>query len=109
MTPAQVLADIAEAKSYTLSCFTNTVSDARQAVIFHYMRGKITYVYHGAPSCPLTDFILFRDLNILDLKERVKTDLGINLTGGIHSRTGVPADYGVPADQWRPAGMSRQV
>jgi hypothetical protein len=50
MSPAQIMSQIAEAKSYAFSCFASSVGDPTQAVAFHYMRGKITYVYYAKPG-----------------------------------------------------------
>jgi hypothetical protein len=72
-----------------------------QAVAFHYMRGRLTYVYYGAPGEVLNRFVLYKDMNVIEIGERAAAELGVNWIGGISSREGVPQGYGVPTDQWR--------
>jgi hypothetical protein len=96
-----VLSQIAEAQQYSFSCFVNSPGDPVQAVAFHYLRGKITYVYHGNPGELLDKFTLYEGLNVIDLGKRIHQELGVNWIGSVSSRTGMPPDYGVPADQWR--------
>jgi len=99
--PLVVLSQIAEAQQYSFSCFVNSPGDPVQAVAFHYLRGKITYVYHGNPGELLDKFTLYEGLNVIDLGKRIHQELGVNWIGSVSSRTGMPPDYGVPADQWR--------
>lgn len=99
--PMEVLSQIAESQQYAFSCFVSSPSDPIQAVAFHYMRGKITYVYHGDLGAPLDNFVLYRDLNVIEVGERAKQDLRLNWVGGISSRTGQPPGYGIPPEQWR--------
>ena len=101
VSPARVLGQIAEAQAYAFSCFVNSPGDASDAVAFHYMRGKFTYVYYGKAGEPLSNFVLYKDMNVLEIGERAQADLGVTWVGGITSRTGLPIGYGVPADQWR--------
>jgi len=75
--PIQVMGQIVEAQRYAFSCFVNTPGDASDAIAFHYMRGKITYVYYGRPTGPLTNFVLHKNLNVLELLEWAKAELGV--------------------------------
>src|SRR5215831_2338826 len=84
--PIQVMGQIVEAQRYAFSCFVNTPGDASDAIAFHYTRGKITYVYYGRPTGPLTNFVLHKNLNVLELGEWAKAELGVNWIGGISSR-----------------------
>jgi hypothetical protein len=99
--PIEVLGQIAEARQFAFSCFVSSPEDALQAVAFHYMRGRLTYVYYGAPCEVLNRFVLYKDMNVIEIGERAAAELGVNWIGGISSREGVPQGYGVPTDQWR--------
>ena len=98
--PLRVMGQIREAQQYSFSCFVSSPSDPMQAVAFHYLRGKVTYVYFGPQWGALTEFVRLDAMNVLDLQQYASEHFGIHWIGMISSRTGVPADYGVPASQW---------
>jgi hypothetical protein len=101
VNPAQVMSRIAEAQNYAFSCFVSSPADPNQAVAFHYMRGKVTYIYWGKSGEPLTNFVLHRDLNAIELGEWALTELAVKWIGSITSRAGIPANYGIPTNQWQ--------
>jgi hypothetical protein len=106
--PLRILSQIAEAQQYSFSCFVSSPGDAVQAVAFHYLRGKVTFVYYGSIGTLLDKFVLYRGLNVIELGEKAKQDLGVNWIGSISSRTGLPPGYGVPADQWKTMNLNRK-
>ena len=65
--PIAVLNHVVEAKQYALSCLVSSAGDAMQAVAFHYLRGKVTFVYYGKFGEPLSNFILYKDMNVLEI------------------------------------------
>ncbi|MFT4117475.1 hypothetical protein [Bradyrhizobium sp.] len=95
------LRQLSEARAYSFSCFVGSTGDTTNAVAFHYMRGKVTYVYYGQPGHALTGYKSFTGLNIVEMGETTRAEYGISWIGAIGSRTGVPADYGIPASAWR--------
>lgn len=99
--PFQVMGQIREAQQYSFSCFVSSPGDPTQAVAFHYMRGKVTYIYFGPQWEALTKYVRLDGMNVLDLQKYADEHFGIHWIGMINSRTGVPADYGIPASQWK--------
>ena len=99
--PPQVMSRIAEAQNYAFSCFVSSPADSNQAAAFHYLRGKVTYIYWGKSGEPLTNFVLHRDLKAIELGEWALTELGVKWIGSITSRAGIPANYGIPTNQWQ--------
>jgi hypothetical protein len=98
--PIEVLSKIAEAQQYSFSCFVSSPGDAQQAVAFHYLRGKFAYIYYGDVGQALSKFVLYKNMNAIEIGERAKAELGVNWRGSISSRAGVPLDYGIPAEKW---------
>jgi hypothetical protein len=99
-TPLQVVGQIREAQQYSFSCFVSSPGDSMRAVAFHYLHGKVTYIYFGPQWDALTNFVRLDGMNVLDLQQYATEQLGIHWIGAVNSRTGVPADYGVPESQW---------
>jgi hypothetical protein len=61
----------------------------------------MTYICYGKLGAALSNFLLSKDLSVIEIRERANAELGVTWIGGISSRTGVPADYGVLASEWR--------
>ena len=91
-TPAQL--HLNEVNAYADACFASKPDDACQALAYHFLRGKITYMFHGLKGMPLSNAVVKRG-NLKDFQTQTSQDFGINWKGGLLIRDSPDADYGM--------------
>lgn len=96
----KIAPELAELRDYAATCFVTDPKAARQAVAYHYVRGKLTHMYSGERGRPLATAQIFTDMNIEQFFESTKQEFG-DWTGMLALRTAPPAEYGIPVNRWR--------
>ena len=92
---------------YAASCLVSDPKCEVQAVAYHYLSGKVTYMYWGKKGEPLMNARTVTGKNIVEFVEETKHEFGIEWMGTVISRTTPPADYGVPPNRWQFSGPKR--
>jgi hypothetical protein len=90
-----------ELRDYSASCFVTTATSPRSAVAFHFMRGKITYIYHGDRGAPLAHYTLARAMNVDEFMEMMRAKGCTDWTGQVVTRTPPTPDYGIAPHRWQ--------
>jgi hypothetical protein len=93
--------ELQELREYSASCFVTTPTSPRQGVAFHYLRGKVTYIYHGDRGAPLSNYTVARNMNADEFMALMRAEGCTDWSGQIASRVPPPAGYGIDATRWR--------
>jgi hypothetical protein len=96
--------EIEELRDYAASCLVTAPAAPIQGVAYHYLRGKVTYVYSGERGKPLDDALVFPDMNVQAFMDATKAEFG-EWHGSIVTATQPPPDYGISPTSWK---MSRR-
>ena len=97
----QLAPELHELREYSMSCFVTTHASPRQAVAFHFLRGKVTYIYHGDRGAPLTRYTVARDMNAEEFMTLMRAEGCTDWSGQLLSRLPPPSDYGIAANHWK--------
>jgi hypothetical protein len=93
--------ELQELREYSASCFVTTLASSRQGVAFHFMRGKVTYIYYRDRGAPLTRYTVARDMNAEEFMALMRAEGCTDWSGQIASRLPPPLNYGIAADRWK--------
>jgi hypothetical protein len=96
-----------ELNTFAVSCFVADPNPTWQAIAYHYMQGKVTYLYYGRNGHPLSQARIVRDKNIKEFLQVISDELGIRWIGAVFSRNVPPNEYGMSLDQWRSGRIDR--
>jgi hypothetical protein len=98
---ARIEPELQELREYAASCFVTVRSSPRQGIAFHFLRGKLTFIYHGKRGEPLTSAVVAKDKNAEEFMELMRAEGCTEWEGQIASRLPPPKDYGIAAERWK--------
>ena len=90
-----------ELRMYAASCFVMGRGFDVQGLAYHFVHGKVTYMYWGKRGQPLSMARVIAGKNIEEFMHETKDEFGIEWTGTLTLRTSPPKDYGIAANKWK--------
>jgi hypothetical protein len=90
-----------ELRTYAASCFVTGANFDIRAVAYHFVHGKLTYMYWGIRGKPLSNTRVVVGKNIAEFMEETKAEFNVEWSGTLQLRTPPPPEYGIPLDKWR--------
>ena len=90
----------AELQNFGSSCFVTDPKCAIQGIAYHFVHGKLTYLYWGNCGEVLSNGRVISDKNLQEFLDLTKEEFGTEWIGQISLRAPPPPDYGIPADRW---------
>jgi hypothetical protein len=90
-----------ESSEYAASCYVATPESHKDGVAFHFVRGKLTYLYWGERGQLLANFVVLTNKNIDEVLAFAEGGFGLKLVGSISLRTPPPSDYGIPESKFK--------
>ncbi|MGB8278171.1 MAG: hypothetical protein WCF20_09635 [Methylovirgula sp.] len=92
--------ELQELREYSASCFVTTAASPRQGIAFHFLRGKLTYIYFGDRGAPLSECRIARSMNAEEFMAMMQAEGCTDWSGQIASRLPPPQGYGIDPNRW---------
>lgn len=92
--------ELDELREYAASCFVTTPASPREGIAFHFMRGRLTYIYYGDRGSPLSNVKIASAMNADEFMEMMKAEGCTDWIGQLASRLPPQRNYGIDPSRW---------